>query len=256
MIGNLMSQLRIIFALVLREARVRHGRSRLGYLWTIIEPALMISFLTFLFDALRPPTAGGGSFAVFFATGVLSFQLFRNISQYVGFAFDANRPLLNYPPVKRIDPVIARAILEFSTNLLVIALVMSFQITVMDAPFPHSLPDMALVAGLLGIFGVGVGLCLAVARRHYAALGNVYMIVMSPAFFLSCVFYSLQSVPSEFRKYLVWNPLVHGVEGFRAGYYPGYRNPDLDLTYLAWWAFGTLFLGLLGERLMKKNPND
>lgn len=252
MIRSLMSQLRVIFALVVREARVRHGRSRLGYLWAILEPALMISFLTFLFDLLRPPSAAGGNFAVFFATGVLTFQLFRNISQFVSNAFEANRPLLNYPPVKRIDPVIARAILEFSTSLLVIFLVLSFQIVVIDASMPNSLPDMALAAGLLGALGVGVGLCLAVTRSYYPAIGNIYLIIMSPAFFLSAVFFSLQSVPTELRKYLVWNPLVHGIEGFRAGYYSGYRNPDLDLAYLGWWALASLFLGLLGERLLNK----
>ena len=77
------------------------------------------------------------------------------------------------------------------------------------------------------------------------------MIVMGPAFFLSCVFYSLATVPTAFREILVFNPLVHGVEGFRTGYYAVYPNDDVSLLYLFTWAVTLNFLGWIGERLTR-----
>lgn len=248
----LKTQLRVIFALILREARVKHGRSKFGYMWTIVEPAMLIVFLTLLFNQFRPSTGAGVSFAVFFATGVLPFQLFRNMSQYVGNAMEANRPLFNYPPVQPIDAILARAILDVSSVIVVMVIVFSVQIITIDAPFPYSIPRLVLVVMLIALMGTGAGLCLAISRRFIPSISNIYTVIMGPAFFLSCVFYSLQSLPENFRKILAWNPLVHAVEGFRTGFFGGYRAPDISLMYLFWWGFILMFLGLLGNNMTKK----
>ena len=71
MLKGLKTQLSVIFSLILREARVRHGRTRFGYVWAIIEPAALIMFLTLLFSQFRATTATSVDFATFFATGVL-----------------------------------------------------------------------------------------------------------------------------------------------------------------------------------------
>jgi capsular polysaccharide transport system permease protein len=249
---SLIIQFRVIFALILREARVRHGRSRAGYLWTIVEPVLLIGALTFLFANVRSVGVSGAEFAVFFATGVLPFQLFRNSSQYISLSFEANAPLLNYPYVKKIDTVIARAVLDFCTHIFVITLVLSFQIYVINAPFPADIPMMLFIIVILMAFAIGAGLCVALMRQAFPSFANIYLILMGPSFFISGVFFSLSSLPVFFREILIWNPIIHGVEGFRSAYYQGYRSADLDLSYLFWWAFSLIFIGLLAERTMKK----
>ncbi len=242
--------LRVVFALVLREARVRHGRARIGYSWAIIEPVLLTSVLTFLFTQVGS-RGSGRDFALFFATGVLSFQLFRNTSTYVSMSFDQNRPLFNYPMVKPIDTAVARSVLDSSTHLLVIFLVLCFQIFALEAPPPKSIPQMSVAAALLISLAFGAGLSLAVLRRFMPSISNVYLVIMGPAFFVSCVFFPLASVPTLYREILVWNPLVHGIEGFRAGYYPEYADQDIDLFYLLGWVVVLNFLGLVGEWLTR-----
>jgi capsular polysaccharide transport system permease protein len=243
---------RVIFALMLREARVRHGRSRLGYSWSIIEPALLISALTTIFTMVRGQSGSAHDFAIFFATGVLPFQYFRNTTQFVSTAFDMNQPLFNYPPVKPLDAVIARTLLEFATQIIVIALVLGFQIAVLGADPPYNLPGILLVVCLITLFGFGAGLNLAIGRRQIPSVGNIYLILMGPAFFVSAVFYSLSSVPTIFREILVWNPLVHVVEGFRSFYFPGYPTQDVHLMYPFWWALSLAFVGVLRDRIEKR----
>jgi capsular polysaccharide transport system permease protein len=243
--------LRVIFAMVLREARVRHGRARIGYAWAIVEPVLLISILTLIFSEFGSARMAGGDFALFFATGVLSFQLFRNTSVYVSMAFDQNQPLFNYPLVKPIDAALARFILDASTHFLILVLVFTFQIVVLKAIPPNDIPQMMLAAGLLLAMAFGAGTNLAVARRFVPSISNVYLVIMGPAFFVSCVFFSLSSVPTMYREILAWNPLVHGVEGFRAGYYPQYSAQDVDLFYLLAWVVILNFIGLVGEWLTR-----
>jgi capsular polysaccharide transport system permease protein len=248
---SLLVMVRVIFALVIREARVRHGRARIGYAWAIIEPVLLISILTIIFTEFRAVNAKGDNFALFFATGVLAFQAFRNTSVYICTAFEQNKPLFNYPMVKPIHAAFARFVLDSATNLLVMFLVFTFQILALDAMAPNDIPAMMLAIGLMLLLALGAGTCLAVLRRFWSSVFNLYLVIMGPAFFLSCVFFSLESVPTMYRQILAWNPLVHGVEGFRAGYYPEYAAQDVSLFYLFAWVVCLNFLGLVGEWLTR-----
>lgn len=243
--------LRVIFALVLREARVRHGRARIGYTWAIIEPVVLITILTILFSQFRSSGLSGREFALFFATGVLAFQLFRNTSTYLSMSFDANKPLFNYPGVKPMDAALARLVLDGTTHFLVIFLVLTFQIIVMDALIPHNIPFMVLSLMLLLLFAFGVGLTLAVVRRFMPAISNVYLVIMGPGFFVSGVFFSLADIPTFYREIVAWNPIIHGVEGFRSGYYLEYRDDDVSIYYLFVWVVCFNFIGLTGEWLTR-----
>ena len=246
----LRTHIRVILALVLREARVRHGRSKAGYTWAIVEPVLQVTILTMLFREFR---AGDGTtdFALFFATGVLSFNAFRNSAAYIMHSFEANRPLFNYPMVKPLDAVLARLILDAMTNLVVMLLVLSFQIVVMKAEPPKNLPLAALPILLMFLMANGAGLSLAVIKRFLPSIQNLYHIIMGPAFFVSCVFFSLSSIPTQYRDILWWNPLVHGVEGFRIGYFAEYAAQDVSLFYLFTWVVVLNCFGFVGEWLTR-----
>ena len=242
---------RVVGALVLREARVRHGRTRFGYLWAIVEPVFYVIMLSAMFSAFRGKPPFGESMGVFFATGILSYHLFRNLTQQLGAAFEQNKPLFNYPPIQQIDAILARVILEVASWLVIVTLVMTFVIVVLDGPLPNNIPRVALAASLVILMAFGIGLINAVIRRKYVAWGIMYNVATSPLLFISCVFYTLESIPSEYRWYLAWNPLVHGVEGIRMGYYLNYRSSALDLNYLLWVGVITTFVGLFLERFTR-----
>ena len=170
MFKGLKTQVRVIFSLILREARVRHGRSKFGYAWAIVEPAALIIFLTFLFSQVRAGAVTSVDFATFFATGVLPFQMFRSTTQYMSVAIEANRPLFNYLPVKPIDAVIARWILEICTLSIVMVLVYGFQIWVLGAPAPFDIAGILLVVAVIATMALGAGLTLAIGRRFMPSL--------------------------------------------------------------------------------------
>ena len=242
---------RVIGALILREARVRHGRTQFGYLWAIVEPVFYVVMLSVLFASFRGRAPFGDSMALFFASGILPYHLFRNTTQQLGAAFEANKPLFNYPVINQIDAVYARLILEVATWSLVVVLVFSFIIVVLDVPTPADIPESLTAAALIVVMAFGIGLINAVVRRKYAAWGIMFNVATSPLLFISGVFFTMESVPSEYREYLAWNPLIHGIEGIRMGYYPNYRSSDLDLNYLFWWGVISVFLGLFLERLTR-----
>lgn len=229
---------------------MRHGRSRLGYTWAIMEPFLLIAFLTLIFSTYRQTSRE--DFVIFFATGVLSFQLFIRISQYVAGSFLANKSLLNYPRVKQIDTIIARFILDYLTHLLVMVLAFTFLVNVLRAQPPHNIGGCLLWTFVIASFALGAGLCLAEFRKLMPIIDTIYRIILGPAFFVSGIFYSLNDVPSQFKSLLVWNPLIHCVEGFRSAYFAGYRAPDISMEYVLVWTLVLLFIGMMAEGTIKR----
>ena len=243
--------LRSVFALVLREARVRHGRSRLGYAWAVAEPFAVTAAMIYFFTAMGIH-GDGRAFAPFYASGIVAFTYFRHASGFIGMAIEANTALFSYPRVRELDAAVARLTLDTITSALICALVIVFLFFAFGSHLPHDLGRMLIAYFGLGLLAFGVGLNIAALQRRFNMTGYVYNMIMAPAFLLSGVIFSLQSLPYELRSIIVWNPIIHGVESFRAGYLSGYPTYHVDVPYLYFVGLTLTALGMLQIILSKR----
>jgi capsular polysaccharide transport system permease protein len=62
------------------------------------------------------------------------------------------------------------------------------------------------------------------------------------------IFYVPGMMPDWARDALVWNPMVHAIDWFRAGFYAAYQPHWLDRSYLVILAILLLLAGLAVER--------
>ncbi len=247
-------QVRVIAALIRRETRVHFGETRLGYLWAIIEPALHLTVYALLFlYILRRPTPLGGSLVLFMLTGLMTYFLFSKIAIYLATAVDGNRALLNLPPVKVFDVLVARAILEVSTYLFV-GFILLIGLSMFDggAVAPHNPIQLAAaIASTVGLaFGFGIvnAVMCAFARNWMTFFG----LLLSPMFFLSGIWFLPSQIPSPFRGYILYNPLTHNIMWVRSGFYRDYHPSDLDRGYAVWWSVLALALGLALLRVARR----
>lgn len=238
-------------ALFIRELQTRFGRYRLGYLWALIEPLSHIVVLSALFSVVRDRQAFFDvPFPVFFATGVLSFFLFQKTVLTSLNSIRVNDGLFGYRQVKPIDAIVVRASLEALVSLcsmFVLALlgawVFDFRVIPID-------PLKTLLVVLLLIFlGLGVGLFVAILGAISEELGKFVPTLMRPLYFLSGIFFPLEVIPQQYHSYLLWNPMLHGVEQFRAAFIVGYPAVNTSLYYVFLWALLSLFFGLVVYRL-------
>lgn len=245
-------QARVITALVLRETRVTFGASQLGYLWAIVNPALGTAVLVAVFSLITRHPPIGTSFALFFATGILVFEMNRKLSSSLMGVFDANKGLLAYPLVKESDVVFARFFLIFATYLLVMILFFGGLILFIGAPFPAHLEEVFLAVLASALLGLGGGVTNAVVLRLWPTWKQLEAILGRPLFFISGIFFIPSMFPPEIRNILYWNPLLHMVEWMREGYYPNYESMLLDKQYLLLCTGILLITGFGGERLYRK----
>jgi capsular polysaccharide transport system permease protein len=245
-------QFRVIGALLLRETRTRFGKSRLGYAWALLSPLLQISILSGLFYMTGrhiPPV--GNSIILFFASGVLPYQLFMKTSNMIMNAIRSNDALMYFPVVEQLDAILARYFLEVATYTLIMIILFGVIINIFDLPLPEFLPLIGSICGL-SFLALGLGLCNAVIISFIKSWDRIFSAVSTPLYFLSGVFFLMDTLPPAAAKILILNPVFHGIEWFREGIYMQLESSQLDQMYLFKWGILLMVIGLSLERVLRR----
>ena len=238
------ASLRAIGALVLREMQTSHGRSSGGYFWAIAEPVGGITLLTLICSmGFRAPPVGT-SFAMFYATGVVPFMAYLDMSGKVAGSINYSKSLLSYPAVTFMDALLARIAFNTVTQIMVATLIFvgisSFMETRTDPQFDLIAIGFAMVVVIAS--AIGTMNCFMFAA--FSWWQPMWSILMRPIFLVSCIFFIFDDIPQPYQDWLWWNPLVHVVGQMRRAFYPSYAGDYVSYVYVFGLGLGLIALGL------------
>ncbi|WP_250517388.1 ABC transporter permease [Caballeronia sp. INDeC2] len=248
----------VLYALVLREAVTRLSIERGAWLWMLLEPGEHIVLLMLWHGLVQHHFIPGVNVPLFIGIGVLAFFMMRSVSLRGMEAISANMALFTYRQIKPVDTVLARGFLEGIIFLVIgVLLVTSCAMFGADISVCHPL-RVITGAALMWSFGMGLALTLSSAKRLIPEIGQIAKMLFGPLYYTSAALYPSSWIPASARNLFFLNPIVHGVEMMRSGYFEAYAEPDqVDPAYLGCWALCLVALGLflhvrferkLGER--------
>lgn len=245
-------QFTVIHALVLRETRTRFGLNRLGYFWAVFEPVSVILtfFGAFWLGGQHPPTGMG--LIDFIATGLLTYELVMNSAERGAEAINGNRSMLFYPQVHRLDLIWARSALEAVTVVVVATLILGAEAIFIGG---HEVDDwlgLLVAIALASLLGTGLGLVYCMAGVITTLVDRFRGVVSRPLFWVSGIFFTADSIPSEVVGAARWNPILHVIELVRDAFYPNYTSKIASTGYVFGWGIGLLALGLVLERVVRR----
>ncbi|MFZ5964875.1 ABC transporter permease [Thalassococcus sp. BH17M4-6] len=247
------SNLRTLVALVMREMSTTYGRSALGYLWAILEPAAGIILLTAIFSlAFRAPSIGT-NFPLFFASGLLPFMAYTDLSQKTASALRFSRQLLAYPGVTFIDALMARLVLNTLTHLMIFSVVLTSILVIYRVDVILDPAAIALGFGMALYLAAGVGMLNCYLTSTYPVWERAWGILTRPLFFISGILFTFESVPRPYSEYLWWNPLIHVIGQVRSGIYATYDASYVSHVYV--FLFGGIPM-TLGMMLLRRYHRD
>lgn len=219
---------RTIGALILREMATTYGRSAGGYIWAVLEPAGGIAVMTLIFSlGFRSPPLGT-NFPIFYATGLVPFLMYLDVSGKISTSLMFSKQLLAYPAVTYVDAIIARFILNVLTQLMVGYVLFTGILLAFETRTTLELDRIALGFTMTAALALGVGVMNCFLMSMYPVWQRLWSIVNRPLFILSCIFFTFESVPEPYRSILWYVPTVHLTGTFRAAFYQGY-----DATYVS-----------------------
>ncbi len=232
-------------ALFLREAVARISAGRAAWVWILAEPVVHLFFLNLFFGVMLQRMILGVEAGLFITTGVLGYLIVQHTAMRSKEAITANNALFTYRQVRPVDTVLVRAALE-ATLVLASGIVLLAGLTVWGSHvIPHD-PFRVILAGLLlWLSGLGLGLMLSAAGELIPELSRLSDMLFRPLYFLSAIMYPVTAIPVAYRDWLLANPLIHGIESVRQGFFAQYHTVEgISLSYLAGCALVMLLLGL------------
>lgn len=247
----------VVFSLILREIRSRIGKYRLGYLWSLLEPAAHVIVLWSIRSVVMARTQSGISYAVFIIVGVISWFLFRNIAVRSLKMIQSNAGLFGYrfghKAVKPVDTILAHTLFELVVNILVFAILLYLAWAFLGETVQvNNFPYLATIFLLLAWLALGLALMFVALSERYPESERIVLVCIRPFYFISGVFFSIREIPAEYWPYLYWNPLLHAIELGRNAISPAYDVHQASLGYLFICALVASFVGLALRRTRLK----
>ena len=240
-------------ALAYRDRLTRFSGGSVGPYWAQLTPLIWIAFLVVLFDVLgRVPPIHAHS-AIFVATGVLPYILFRQSITSLARSVIANRHLRYIVPIGHNEILLASSCVEGWNTLLTSSLIFGFLLLVGFADPPAG--PQAVILSLLLLFFLfsSIGRLIAVIGLMSDSVARFYPIALRPFFWISGVFYTATELPRSVQELLWWNPLFHVTEGLREGYFQSYVSPVFMPIYPLVCACLIFLLSLTLEKFVLQN---
>ncbi|MDO5604927.1 MAG: ABC transporter permease [Paracoccus sp. (in: a-proteobacteria)] len=250
------STLRTIAALCMRELTTTHGDAAGGYLWSVLSPVVGIFALAVIFSAgFRSPPLGD-NFAIFYATGLLPFSMFRSVCARVEFSIRASRNLLNFPRVTIFDVLISKFIMAVLTQAVIAALVLGGLLYFYETDTTFLIQPILASFATAAALGLGIGVMNCAIKTKFPLWEFIWSTINRPLVLLSGIIILVESLPRPYSEWLLWNPLVHITGRMREAFYIDYVGSYTDLRFPLEVALISLFIGLAGIRLFTRELLD
>jgi capsular polysaccharide transport system permease protein len=240
----------VVYALLLREIASRFGKSRVGFLWVLVEPIAHLVFPITILGFMMERTIPGVEYPVFLTYGLLPFLLFKTICLQTMDGTRANRGLLSYRQVLLMDVFVAKALTHCAVYSIVFAVVLG-GLALLGFDVLPSLPiELFGVLALTVAMAFGLGMLFAALGSVSPDLKSILRLIFIPLYFLSGILFPISRFPEDWLPWLALNPVLHVVELSRHAALRDYvLLPELGVGNPLALAIAGVFMGLALYRL-------
>lgn len=205
--------------LVTKNIKLKYRRSILGYVWSILNPLLIMSVMSIVFSTMFKRNIE--NFPVYLFCGQLLFNFMNSSTHQATFSITANAPLLKKTYVPKYIFTVAKITsgmvdLIFSLGALLIVMIVT------GAPFAWTNLLFPAVILQLYVFCVGMGLFLSQANVFFRDIQYIYNAVTTAWMYLTPIFYPITALPENLQWFIKHcNPMYFYVAQFRDLIYLG-----------------------------------
>ena len=208
----------LIWALALKELKIRYKRSVLGFLWALLNPLLLMLVMTVVFSSIIGSNTP--HYAIFLLSVLLPWTFFAQSLAYAAESIVGNADLIKKVRVpKSVFPLAAVASNMINLFLSLIPLVLI--VLVMRHPLHATWLFLPVPLLALTLFTVGATFFFATANVFYRDVAHILQVVLQVWFYVTPILYSIDIFPPQYRWLFKLNPLIFVLNDFRLSVYYG-----------------------------------
>lgn len=203
----------LLRVLVDRDMKLLYKRSALGIAWTLINPLLQLAVFSFVFRSVIPINIP--QFSSFAFSGLLIWTWSQTALFQATGLITSNKALIRQPNF----PTAILPVVTTMTGLIhfLLALPVLIIFLAIDGIQPSSvLFVLPLLMVIQFVLTVGLAYPLAALNVTFRDTQHTLGVLLQMLFYLTPIFYDLNSVPKEFQPFYQLNPMVPLIEAYRA----------------------------------------
>lgn len=203
----------LINNLTMKELKLKYRNSTLGFVWSFLNPLLMLVVYTFAFKLILKVKIA--NFTVFLLAGLLPWIFFQGAVQMSTNSIVANSNLIKkvYFP-REIIPL--SIILSNFVNFLITLVVLFASVVIFKVKIGISIIMLPVSLLLLLLLVIGIALILSSLNVLFRDVSHLVEVAFMAWFYLTPIVYSLDMIPEKYRIFLLLNPMTLVVECIRA----------------------------------------
>lgn len=199
--------------LVIRDVKLKYRRSYLGYLWSILNPLMLMMVLVMVFSNLFRFDIP--NFPLYMISGQFLFSFMTEATNMSVNSITGNASLIKKTYVPKYIFTVSKvgsSLVNLLFSIGALLLVMIFT----NAEFSWNLLFFPIIILQVFIFSLGLGLWLAAITVFFRDIQYLWGVFVSMWMYLTPLFYPVSIIPEEYRSlYQNANPMYGYIEQFR-----------------------------------------
>lgn len=242
----------VVQNMVATELRVRYQRSVMGFLWTLINPLLMMAVLSVVFSTLMPIDRGdGGSYTLYLLAGMIPWGIMAGSVTESAVCIINNEPLIKRIYVPKLVFPLVRVLINLTTGIFSLCALFLVLIPLGARPSPAMI-FLPVAMLLFCTFILGLSLLVATANTFFRDCGHLVGVFMQAWYFATPIIYQVKQFDESLRWRFLVNPAYYFIEIFHDVLCHG-RWPQLSMVLTAA-ALASVSLGI-GYAAFKSNED-
>jgi ABC-type polysaccharide/polyol phosphate export permease len=230
----------LLYNLVYRDLTIRYKRSVLGFLWTMLNPMLLMIIFVVVFSALFRFALP--HYETYFLSEYLPWMFFGQTTLLSMQSMAWNGALMKRVRVPKSIFTLAST-LSGLVNLFLSYVPLVLIMVVLGVPVRPAILFLPVSFLILAVFTFGVSLALSAISVYFVDVREMYQVLLTALMYMSPIIYPISIVPERFRKVIQMNPLLYLLQIVRDPVYNGRVPSATMLAFTAALAAGMLIVG-------------
>lgn len=195
----------LIWDFAITDLKLRYRNSILGFLWSFLEPLLILAVLYFVFTNIFRGQIE--DYPLYLLLGIIMWNMFSR-----GTTSSLNSLVGRSSLISQI--YFPREIMAISSTITV-AIMFGFELTVFGifmAVFefipPTTIFLLPFIFVMLFVLTLSMSLLLSILNVYYRDVQFIWGVILQAGFFLTPIFYTLSILPSSIKSIIIINPMA------------------------------------------------
>lgn len=239
----------VIKELTSREIKRKYSRSKLGIIWSVLNPLLTMAVLSLIFSQIFRRSIE--NFPIYYLSGYILWQLFTGATNAAMTTLVDNKLMLikvKFPMEIFILARVYTALVNFGYSLIAYVLML----LVFRVQLTAAIICIPVVVFFIMLFSLGISYILATGYVFFGDVKHLYSVLLTLWMYMSALFYPVDSLKGLVRVCILNNPIYGYVGSMRRIVLDGQIPTTFQFAQMVIWGVVVYFIG---HTLFRKNRN-